>query len=232
MHMAPEQFFSRLNELLVDNPAYPADAPVLERVAAIGVGPGLRFPWDDFPAEVQAAIAEGVKAGIEQIRTTPTGEDLNGWMLTRDIGRFGTKYALRAAWTLFGVGGNLVEDACYPMAHNDADGNTLDGRHRYRLRFPGQPPVEAFWSIYLYKIDGFLVENQIDRYMLGSRSDLAYDDGSLTIAIQPDEPTDVPTSNWLPGPKEGPFTVAMRLYLPKPEVRDGTWQPPGIERVD
>jgi hypothetical protein len=233
LKMTPEKFFGRLNALLPGNPAYPADAPVVARNAKLGVVPGSEFPWASFSPEVQSAITAGMKAGIEQIKTTPTGENINGWMLTRDMGRFGTNYALRAAWTLFGVGGNLVEDACYPMSRTDGDGNLLDGKHRYRLRFPDKPPVEAFWSLYLYKTDGFFVDNPLNRYMLGSRSKLSYsEDGSLTIAIQREKPTDTPETNWLPGPAEGAFMIAMRLYLPKPEVSSGKWKPPAIERVD
>jgi hypothetical protein len=59
--------------------------------------------------------------------------------------------------------------------------------------------------------------------MLGSRSELAYGpDGSLTIAVQAERPTDVRESNWLPAPTAGAFEIAMRLYGPKPEVIDGT----------
>jgi hypothetical protein len=196
--MPPEKFFGRLNALLVDNPPYPEDAPLMARIAKLGIAPGAEFPWDSFSPEVQAAIAEGTRAGIEEIKTTPKGENFNGWMLTRDMGRFGTKYALRAAWTLFGVGGNLVEDACYPMSLTDGDGNKLYGRHRYWLSFHDKLPVEAFWSLYLYKPDGFLVDNPINRYMLGSRSRLDYgEDGSLTIAIRP---TTFPKAIGFPAP--------------------------------
>jgi hypothetical protein len=232
--MTPSRFFGRLNALLTTNPAYPADAPVLERIAALGIAPGAAFPWASFSPEVQTAIGEGIKAGQQQIRATPLGEQVHGWMLTRDMGRFGTNYPLRAAWTLFGVGGNLVEDACYPLTRVDAAGEQLDGGHRYRLRFaPDElPPVNAFWSMYIYNLEFFFVDNPIDRYMLGSRSHLAHgDDGSLTIAVQRDRPTDVPGSNWLPGPAEGGFEIPMRLYLPKPEVAAGRWRPPAIERV-
>ena len=36
-------------------------------------------------------------------------------------------------------------------------------------------------------------------------------------------------SNWLPAP-EGPFLMALRLYVPKPEALDGTWKQPPLER--
>ncbi len=78
--------------------------------------------------------------------------------------------------------------------------------------------VDAFWSVYVHNAEFFFVENPLDRSMLGSRSDLAYNaDGSLTVAVQAERPADVPESNWLPAPKSGPFEIAIRL-CPRPEI--------------
>ena len=48
--MTPETFFGRLNALLAANPPYAADAPVMERIAALGIAPGAEFPWESFDA--------------------------------------------------------------------------------------------------------------------------------------------------------------------------------------
>ena len=80
---------------------------------------------------------------------------------------------------------------------------------------------------------GYLVENPIGRYLVNSTTEgLAFaDDGSLTIHIQHDEPdTAHGRANWLPAP-EGPFYVVLRIYWPEPAALDGTWTPPGVERV-
>ena len=161
------------------------------------------------------------------------GERVNGWNLSRDLGRYGTEYTYRAAWTFFGVGGNLVEDAFYPLSLVDADGRRYDGTNRYVLRFSKEqlPPVDAFWSVTMYDADSYLVDNPIDRYALGDRSGLTFaDDGSLTILIQSDQPNDGQTANWLPAPTSGAFKLALRLYVPKSEVADGSWVPPAVER--
>ncbi len=131
------------------------------------------------------------------------------------------------------MGGNLIEDACYPLALTDGQGEPLDSSHRYRLHFDRDqlPPVNAFWSLTMYNAESYLVQNAIDRYTLGDRSGLTYgDDGSLTLSVQ--SKPDTSQENWLPAPSEGRFKVAPRLYSPKPEVADGTWQPPPIERID
>ena len=83
----------------------------------------------------------------------------------------------------------------------------------------------------MYDADSYLVDNPIDRYALGDRSDLTFaDDGSLTILIQSDQPNDGQTANWLPAPTSGAFKLALRLYVPKSEVTDGSWVPPVVER--
>jgi hypothetical protein len=38
-------------------------------------------------------------------------------------------------------------------------------------------------------------------------------------------------SNWLPAPKNGDFTLYIRSYWPEKEILEGTWTPPGAERV-
>ena len=53
-------------------------------------------------------------------------------------------------------------------------------------------------------------------------------DGSLTITIQKDRPTD--TSNWFPAP-DGPFNLTMRLYGPEPSVLDGSYRLPAVKRI-
>jgi hypothetical protein len=224
--MSPETFFGRLNGLLVDNPPYPADAPVLERIAALGIAPGAEFPWGSFPPSVQQAITEGVEAGKQAIHEQEQhlGEHVNGWQIALDMGRYGTKYAYRAAWTFFGVGFAVV----------DGNGELLDSSQRYQLRFAPQelPPVNAFWSLTMYDNESYLVPNAIDRYALGDRSGLAYgQDGSLTLFIQRESPGPAKESNWLPAPSQGGFKLALRLYSPKSEVADGSWQPPPIERL-
>ena len=237
MALSPEAFFNRLNTLLVDNPPEPADPPLMERIAALGVEPGAAFSTSGFDSDVRTGVEEGVAAAQQAIRDEEPklGEHVNGWNLARDLGRYGTKYLYRAAWTFFGVGGNLVEDAFYPLSLVDGDGEPYDSVNKYVLRFAEEelPPVDAFWSVTMYDKDSYLVANPVNRYALGDRSNLNFaDDGSLTIFIQSDSPGDETAANWLPAPTEGGFKLALRLYVPKQEVADGSWAPPPVQRVE
>ena len=231
--MSPETFFGRLNALLATNPPEPADPATMARIARLGIAPGASFSMARFSPEVRKAIEEGIAAGQKVMREAKLGKDVNGWEITLDMGRYGTNYPYRAAWTFIGVGGNLAEDAVYPVASKDGQGQTLNGANKYFLRFAkGElPPVNAFWSATMYDAGSFLVPNAINRYSLGNRSGMKFgDDGSLTIYIQSETPGEDKAANWLPAPKDA-FKIALRLYAPKKEVADGTWSPPPIQRA-
>ena len=120
------------------------------------------------------------------------------------------------------------------MVYDDGDGEQLDGRHRYELRFDTAPPVGAFWSVTMYDLpDFYLVANPIDRYSIGDRTPgiVNGDDGSLTIVMQHDEPSDPDErANWLPAPA-APFRPLLRMYEPDPSVFDGGYTLPPIKRV-
>jgi hypothetical protein len=78
---------------------------------------------------------------------------------------------------------------------------------------------------------GFQVPNEIDRYAIGDRDDLAFnDDGSLDLYLQPDHPGAGRVANWLPS-VPGPLGVTMRLYAPRHAALDGTWTPPPVRRA-
>jgi hypothetical protein len=132
---------------------------------------------------------------------------------------------------VLGIFGNSKEEAMYPMYAVDADGQKLDGNHRYTLNFaPGQlPPVNAFWSLTMYELPSqLLVTNPLNRYLLNSPMLPQFKfntDGGLTIYIQSESPGQDKEANWLPAPK-GPFFMALRLYWPKAEAAEGKWAAP------
>ena len=80
-------------------------------------------------------------------------------------------------------------------------------------------------------VTNLLVKNPIERYLINSPmlpEMLRGEDGSLTIYIQHESPGKGKESNWLPAP-DGPFYMIMRLYWPKPEALDGTWEVPPVK---
>jgi len=137
---------------------------------------------------------------------------------------------------VLGIYGNSSAEAMYPLYNADADGQLLDGAHRYALRFaPGRlPPVHAFWSLTMYELpSSLLVANPLNRYLINSPMlpELRREpDGSLTLIIQNDSPGTEKEANWLPAPK-GPFMMAMRLYWPEDEALTGQWTTPPLQRT-
>ena len=109
----------------------------------------------------------------------------------------------------------------------------LDGSTgEYELRFAdgATPPVNGFWSVTVYDKDGFLSVNRINRYALGSNSNLRADEnGDIVISFATKKPDDVPAENWLPVPA-GPFEVTLRMYWPREDILEGGWSVPDIVR--
>lgn len=95
----------------------------------------------------------------------------------------------------------------------------------YRLRMV-DPPVDAFWSISIYNAEGFFVPNRWGVNNLNSITAEQDVDGSITVNFGA-EPAGRP--NFLPIMDGWNFLI--RLYRPRPEALDGTWQPPAIEEV-
>jgi len=234
------EMFQIINFLLQYCPTDPTEVKLMERFAKIGIGAGKDFDISKLSSEVKTAF----EAGIKDAWTV----DFEGFKKRMDAGEvtsgdvFGTRaflknnYLYRMAAAVLGIYGNSKQEAMYPYYGVDADGNKLDGANKYTLHFPeGQlPPVNAFWSITMYKMpQSLLVENPINRYLLNSPmipSFVKDKDGGITLYIQNESPGKGKVANWLPAPK-GPFVTIMRLYWPKEAALDGSWKQPPLTIV-
>ncbi|MBI1248488.1 DUF1254 domain-containing protein [bacterium] len=232
-------------------PVGPAEVevPLRAKFRKIGIEAGQPFPSDTITVAQKAALQEGAKLGMEEIKkeVAGIGSGINGWRIVAAMGDrhfYQGNWPLRAAAAMAGIYGNNPIEATYPITRSDVEGNPLDGsQHKYTLTFPaGQlPPVNAFWSVTMY--DGktqLLIKNPIDRYLINSPMlpEMKKNaDGSLTIYIQKDSPGKDKEANWLPAP-DGPIYMAMRLYWPKTDPPSilppgkGTWKPPGVVKAD
>ena len=223
-------FFAAFAGLLVQNPPHPADAPIMARLAKIGIVPGKPFRVETLGPEGLRALEEGTKRAAQRLTPSISGAAINGWRgLHAHIGRYGTDYLTRAQTARAGLGANPPEDAIYISAAVDRRGAPLDGSHQYKIHFtkPDLPPVNAFWSLTLYDQDGYFAANPINRFAIGDRDSLHFNpDGSLDLLIQNAQPSS--TTNWLPAPV-GRFSLMLRLYWPKDDVLQGRWTPPAVE---
>ena len=234
LSMDPITFFNKANELMVKNPPAAADKEMLEKIAAVNVGPGMEFDT----SVLTGYVAENWKTMLTEIRIKLIKEGqkfskkLGQWdYFGEPIGDFNTEYAYRALVALAGLGANTVEVALYPKIEQDADGNTLTGEKSYLLHFESYPQVleGGFWSVTAYGDDDFLIDNPIDRYCINDRSGLKVnDDGSVDVILSKDAPED--TTNWLPV-GDGGFHLYMRIYTPDMDALE-TWTAPTITEID
>src|SRR5437016_2559449 len=96
---------------------------------------------------------------------------VNGWSTTSKCGQPGNGLLLRAACAKILPATNVAQEAAYWTTTVDSAGRRLSGRRDYVLHFPvGQlPPNEAFWSLTMTDVVGYMVRNPIDRYSVGDR---------------------------------------------------------------
>jgi len=232
--MSGAAFFAAAAALMAGNPPHLTDTSILQRARQLGFRPGQPFDLSDAPRRVREAVDAAPTAGLAAIAAAlpRSGQLVNHWqMVSEPIGTYGTDYLKRALIANMGLGANPVEDAIYPAAVADGDGRPFDSARRYLLHFDAGelPPAEAFWSLTMYDQRQLFAANRIDRFAIGDRDPLEFNaDGSLDLHIGRESPGDVLESNWLPAPAEGPFTMNLRLYWPRPEALDGRWQPPPV----
>ncbi len=237
------EFITYLNFLLGQVNPHSSEAKLLQKFSKIGIGPNTPFDPEKLDPEMRKAIEEGIKSALVKIedKMKKLGEQKNGWM--QIAGAFGTredmqgKYLTRAAAAMFGLWGNTLEEAYYPEANIDEDGEALDGsKHNYILHFDKNeiPPVKAFWSLSMYKLpEQLFIKNPINRYVISSATKgLKYNkDGSLDVYIQKDSPGKSKESNWLPA-HDGLFSLQARLYLPNPDMLDPLYVMPVVQKVE
>ncbi len=228
-------FINDLNALLPFMPTVPAEKAAFVRFAKIGIGPGKPFDPDKLDPATRTAIEQGIAEAFKELKEKALAQ-------TESTSFFGTRSELgadylmsRSIGAMLGVYSNTKEEAVDVTQQSGPDGQVLDGRKPWVLRFePGQlPPVNEFWSITMYTFpQRLLAENPINRYSVGDRTPglKRGPDGSLEMYVQSDDPGPDKASKWLPAPK-GPFFFVARLFGPKQAAIDGTWKlPPLAER--
>ena len=234
------KIFQQLNFVLQFCPTHPSEEKLMARFATLDIGAGKDFNWNVFSPEIQAAIGQGIKdawADFAQLKKRADAGEIGSGDTFGTREHLQNNYLYRMAAAVLGIWGNSAEEAIYPSYYVDAEGQKLDGAHRYTLVFvQGQlPPVNSFWSLTMYELpESLLTENPINRYLLNSPmlDDFEHDaDGGITFYLQHESPGKDKESNWLPTPK-GPVSAIMRLYWRKAEALDGPWKLPPLTRVD
>ena len=231
-------YFNLMAHLMKENPPVVEDAPMVERMAKIGIVPGEPFALASLSPDVQQAVKTVPKAALAKIMGyfKDAGKSKNGWMFPKATGIYGTNYLDRATVTFYGLGANRPQDAIYPTSEVDAEGKPYSGANKYVMHFDqGQmPPANGFWSLTMYDANYFFVANPLNRYTLSARNKLRTNpDGSVDLLIQHESPGKGEESNWLPAPADK-FVLMLRLYWPSetpPSLLDGSWTIPAVKKA-
>jgi hypothetical protein len=237
----PKTFWDDLGKMLAANPSVgSADAAMADQARALlalrASDPAYRAILDRAALSADAALHAG--SGYVQV-----GVDAgNGWQRQENGGLWGTDWFGRAQAAVIYIYVNDYREATYLIRGTDAKGGLLDGRHTYSMTFPKDalPPVDrargGFWSLTMYDRDYFMLPHSPNgRTNIGTVSLDAEElkfapDGSLTLHLSKDEPTDADArANWLPAP-EGQFALIIRAYVPEQAILAGSYKFPNVER--
>ena len=236
-------YFKLFAELLKTNPPAAADAPMVAKLATLGIVPGQDFDASKLDPAAAKGIAEAPKPAQEKIMNwmkegIVAGDSKleHGWLFTTKTGLYGTEYRQRAFITAIGLGANRPQDAVYPTSEGPDAIKKYSGEHKYTMHFDkgGLPPTNGFWSITMYDASYFFVPNALNRYTVSARNKFKTNpDGSIDLYFQHDSPGKDKEANWLPAPS-GQFILMMRLYWPKetpPSLLDGSWKIPEVKEA-
>jgi hypothetical protein len=140
-------------------------------------------------------------------------------------GAFGNKGKVDPVFRLLGTaagwGGNPDKDATYLGENPEKnDGKTV---HRLTVR---DVPIDGFWSISVYNAQGYFEKNALDAYSLNNITARKAKDGSYTVQFGG---CDGKVPNCLPIVAGWNYTV--RLYRPRAEILNGSWQFPKAQPV-
>ncbi len=236
-------YFTLLAQLMKTNPPAAADAPMLAKLAKIGIVPGGDFD----AAKLDPAVVDGINAApkpaqhkiMAWMKEGILSRDFtleDGWFFTTKTGVYGTSYRQRALITAIGLGANRPQDAIYPTSEGPDIFQSYSGAKKYVMHFKkGElPPVKGFWSLTMYDAAYFFVPNALNRQNLSQRDKLKTNpDGSVDLYIQHESPGPEKEANWLPAPADR-FILMLRLYWPNeksPSILNRTWKIPRVREV-
>jgi hypothetical protein len=230
--VVPAKFLETLSLVLKDAAPLPGEEARYAEIRAVIAAA------EENPLLKAAMVDEATKA--EQDLVTPLFQFRNyglplahHWTTQSNGAAFGTDYFTRTAVAKSNIFVNKPTETKYFYQDLDQAGTRLTGKSRYAVTFAkGQlPPVKGFWSLTLYNQHHFFAPNAINRYSVGTKNKNLKPnaDGSLTIVVQADAPTDpAQRANWLPAPAGEEFSLYVRAYWPESAIAEGSWTPPPV----
>jgi hypothetical protein len=177
-------------------------------------------PWLRYSICILMGLAGGTAYAVHQVRAADMGRQItNGpWRTNTDNGTADASALSRARVALFGLLALPAKEAMYFTARTDSDGAPLKGNCTYRVS--GGELDARWWSITLYKGEGWLVKNAANRWSV-SGGNLPSSESNPPIWqfwVGPKAPVDDP--QYLPTGGTPQFDLTLRAYHPKGALLD------------
>ena len=167
--------------------------------------------WIRYAFCVVLGLAGGTAYAVHQVRSGDLGRQItNGpWSTNTDNGTADASALSRARVALFGLLALPAKEAMYFTARTDSAGAALDGNCTYTVS--GSELDARWWSITLYKGEGWLVKNEANRWSVGGNAPERDANGNWSFTVSPQSVEGV----WLPTGRTPQFDLTLRTYHPK-----------------
>ena len=168
-------------------------------------------PWLRYSLCILLGLAGGTAYAVHQVRGADLGRQVtNGpWSANTDQGTADASALTRARVALFGLLALPATEAMYFIARTDSEGKPLDGRCTYTVS--GGELDARWWSITLYKGEGWLVKNTANRWSVGGNAPERDVNGNWSFTVSPQSVDGV----WLPTGRTPQFDLTLRTYHPQ-----------------
>ena len=167
--------------------------------------------WIRYAFCVVLGLAGGTAYAVHQVRSGDLGRQItNGpWSTNTDNGTADASALSRARVALFGLLALPAKEAMYFTARTDSAGAALNGNCTYTVS--GSELDARWWSITLYKGEGWLVKNEANRWSVGGNAPERDANGNWSFTVSPQSVEGV----WLPTGRTPQFDLTLRTYHPK-----------------
>lgn len=238
----PKTFWDELKKMFDSNPVVSAnDAPMVEQAKMLIALRDSSLQWKNIIDNAALLADTELHEGAKYYQT---GVDAgNGWQRQENGGVWGTDWFGRAQAAIIYIYVNDFHEAIYFIRGTDSENQLLYGRYNYKITFPKNalPPINrtkgGFWSLTMYDRDYYMLPDSPNgRTNIGTvnleANELAFTkDGSLTLILSADEPTNADDkANWLPAPKDQ-FALIIRAYVPNEDLLNGKYKLPDVVKV-
>ena len=240
-------FYASMTRMVSEEPVQPRDAEMTGMLRVLGVDKGKQFkPDEPTRAALKAAAQEAHAWFMDRLVTfgeqywpnskwdvpVPPIAPKSSFTWEAD-GVLDVDARGIAFFSFFGPPKKLGAGQFYLATFFDGEGRRLRGQENYRLRVPGDVPVNQFWSVTVYEHATCALIRNVPRPSIDSYDTKAGKnaDGSMDIYFGPQAPKGR-DANWIRTVAGRDWFPYFRFYGPQQSLFDKTWKLPDIEKAN